>query len=288
MVMNLIRGRDTHVAENYKRGLPHYVVGLDLGQASDYTAICVMDRQLKPIGKPESTHEWQNRGSLYDGSHRVAVWRTLVENVMTVRYLDRPPLRTSYTRIVEGVLDRIEALFSRDLYPNGGKVVLVIDATGVGRGVVDMFYSAANNRDLANVEISLMPCTITGSTGHAKIEDGFVRLPKHELIHTGGVIPMQTGRLKWGPRVKNRDVLEKELLTYTKKINIATGSTQFEPWREKEHDDLLFATCLAGWAWSKKTPSYLTQRRSEQYVELPTPEPGGYMPLTGTPLPPLP
>jgi hypothetical protein len=285
MVMNYIRGRDTHVAQNYKRGLPHYVVGLDLGQASDYTAICVMDRQLKPVGKPENTYERRNLPDL-SGSEKVAVWKQQVENVMTVRYLDRPPLRTSYTKIVDGVLDRIVALFPRDLYPRGGKAVLVIDATGVGRGVVDMFYRAGKERDLGNVGISLTPCTITGGTGRASANGGFVSLPKHELIHTGGVIPMQAGRLKWGPRIKNRDVLEKELLTYTKKINIATGSTQFEPWREKEHDDLLFAVCLAGWQWAHKTPSYLTQRRSEQYVELP--DPGGKTPILGTPLPPLP
>jgi hypothetical protein len=287
MVMAMIRGRGKHVAENYQRGLPHYVVGLDLGQASDYTAVCVMDRQLKPTGSPESTRERRNLPDL-SGSESVPVWRQPVENVMTVRYLDRPPLRTPYTRIVDRVLDRIQALFPRDLYPKGGKAILVIDATGVGRGVVDMFYRAGRERDLGDVEISLLPCTITGGTGRASASGGFVSLPKHELIHTDGVIPLQSGRLKWGPRVKNRDVLEKELLTYTKKINIATGSTQFEPWREKEHDDLLFAVCLAGWAWDKRTPTHLSTRRSEQYVELPAPEPGGYTPLTGSALPPLP
>ena len=36
------------------------------------------------------------------------------------------------------------------------------------------------------------------------------------------------------------------------KVNISTGNLAFEPWRESEHDDLLFATCLALWGWQVK------------------------------------
>jgi hypothetical protein len=30
---------------------------------------------------------------------------------------------------------------------------------------------------------------------------------------------------------------------------IATGNVTFEPLREGQHDDLLFAVCLGCWAW---------------------------------------
>jgi hypothetical protein len=269
------------VAEKHPR-CPHYVIGLDLGQASDYTALCVMDRHVQKVGEPYM-HRYY--GGAWQ-SEELAELRTTAKHVMTVRYLDRPPLRTSYTRIVDGVLDRINALFPVADYPKGGEVVLVIDGTGVGRGIADMFYRRIPERDM-KARVALWPCTITGGTGRSTADKGFISLPKHELIHTGGVIPMQDGRLKWGPRIKNRDVLEQELLTYTKKINIATGSTQFEPWREKEHDDLLFALCLAGWGWNKFQRKYVIEHRGEEYVP-PAPEPAGHSPITGAALPPLP
>jgi len=279
--MEFVRNRGgTHVAEKH-RGCPHYVIGLDLGQASDYTAICVMDRHAKKVGSPYVHRFGQTP---YGPGGATAEWRQEVENVLTVRYLDRPPLRTSYTKIVDGVIDRINALFPASDYPKGGEVTLVIDGTGVGRGVADMFYGRLREREM-NARVALWPCTITGGTGRASVSNAFITLPKHELIHTGGVIPMQDGRLKWGPRIKRRDVLESELLTYTKKINIATGSTQFEPWREKEHDDLLFALCLAGWGWKKSELTYFVIHRGEEYVP---PEPAGRSPITGTTLPPLP
>jgi hypothetical protein len=86
MVMNLIRGGGTHVAEKQPR-CPHYVIGLDLGQASDYTALCIMDRHVKKVGRPRMHRLVQGR---YTGAQELAEWRTDVENIMTVRHLDRP------------------------------------------------------------------------------------------------------------------------------------------------------------------------------------------------------
>jgi hypothetical protein len=72
---------------------------------------------------------------------------------------------------------------------------------------------------------------------------------------------------------------------YRKKDNIATANTQFEPWREGEHDDLLFALCLAGWAWRSFELKYRSADHSSEPV---TPPPAGRTPLTGESFPPLP
>jgi hypothetical protein len=48
-------------------------------------------------------------------------------------------------------------------------------------------------------------------------------------------------------------VLEEELANYRLKQNIATGHVAFEPLREGQHDDLLFAVCLGCWAWEHGT-----------------------------------
>jgi hypothetical protein len=41
------------------------------------------------------------------------------------------------------------------------------------------------------------------------------------------------------------------LLNYRRNVNVKTGNTSFEPWRENQHDDVLFATCLGVWAFER-------------------------------------
>ena len=122
--------------------------------------------------------------------------RQEVDNKYLVRHLGRPPLRTPYTEIAEGVLERIKALCPADLYPEGAEVVLVVDATGVGRGVVDISYNLIGERfGKKDLDVGLWPVTITGGTGRAKADEPWITLPRQELIFTG-VIPLQDGRLR--------------------------------------------------------------------------------------------
>ena len=46
-------------------------------------------------------------------------------------------------------------------------------------------------------------------------------------------------------------MLEEELKNYRLKQNLGTGNAGFEPLRQGQHDDLLFATCLGEWAWER-------------------------------------
>ena len=48
--------------------------------------------------------------------------------------------------------------------------------------------------------------------------------------------------------LRHRGVLEEKLKNYRLKQNFATGYAAFEPLRDGQHDDLLFATCLGVWA----------------------------------------
>lgn len=85
-----------------------FVVGLDLGQASDYSAAAVNHVTHEPhAGK------WQRQHA--------------------IRHLERWPLGTSYVSIVEslrGMLDQIPG------------AVLAVDKTGVGAAVVDVIRQA--------------------------------------------------------------------------------------------------------------------------------------------------
>jgi hypothetical protein len=260
-----------------------YWMGLDVGQAADPSAVAVLKRVLEPVGEPfETTKRVNNWG--VGGSSKVEVIRQTVRAVYHVVHLDRPPLRTPLPTIAEGVVDRLKRLApTHPIYAQRHTVGLTVDATGVGRGVVDMIYREIRNLNpKEDPRVSLIPANITGGSQSRRDEYGWVNLPKKELVFTGGVAPLQDGRLKWSRRIRERDTLEKELLNYRLNVNIATGHMAFEPWREGEHDDLLFAVCLAGWSWERQRVMHMDTRVDHHREVAPT----DYTPLTRTPIPP--
>jgi hypothetical protein len=89
---------------------PYYFVGLDLGQAADFTALAVLERPAVPPG---------------------------VQALYGMRHLQRFPLATPYTEIVPAVARLVADR------PLAGHVSLVVDQTGVGRAVVDMLKRSA-------------------------------------------------------------------------------------------------------------------------------------------------
>lgn len=189
-------------------------MGVDFGQANDYTAVTVMERAGGELRIP---------------------------------YLTRPPLRTSYERIARGVIDRLCKLEPVGAFGERREIGLCVDATGVGRAVVDMLTEQlSRRRDIPTV--NFWPVVVTGGNRVTR-QGGYLAVPKRNLI-TAGVVALQSGRLKIGATVENRDVLIQELRDYRLKINVRTGHDQYEPWREGAHDDLLFSMSLAAWAWS--------------------------------------
>ena len=86
-----------------------YIIGVDLGQCHDYTAIAVLERA-------ELKGEWD----------AVAfAWKKLIE--LQLRHLERMPLGTPYPDIVGKVREIARHPDLRD------RCHLVVDATGVGR-----------------------------------------------------------------------------------------------------------------------------------------------------------
>src|SRR4051794_17471212 len=104
---------------------PVYYTGLDLGQAQDPTALAVLEKT--PLKPP-------------DPSGRLLF-------TYACRHLQRWPLGTSYPEVVAAV----GKMFSQP--PLKGSV-LVVDGTGVGRAVVDMFRQARLVRNLHAVTIT--------------------------------------------------------------------------------------------------------------------------------------
>jgi phage FluMu gp28-like protein len=166
------------------------------------------------------------------------------ENHYDVRFLDR--LRnTPYPQIVKRLDHLVRRLPER---PS-----MAVDATGVGRPVIDMI------RD-AHIDASIYPITLTG--GDAVTSEGMERrVPKRDVASTIAVL-LQTGRLRIARNLRESETLLRELLNFRVKISLS-GHDTYEAWREQEHDDLVLAVGLAAWLAENGTDGFLLYIREE-------------------------
>lgn len=193
-------------------------LGLDLGQSADYTALTVVEKH-EPLG--ESGFPDTSRPSWYH-----------------IRHLERYELGTRYTDVVRRVGEMLQA---PALNPPGGPAPeLVVDATGVGAAVVDMFAEAA----LGPIAIWIHG----GDTATRDEKSPFRswRVPKRELVGTLQVL-LQSGRLKAARTIPLIEVLVREMENFKVKINVASGHDSYEAWREGDHDDMVLSAAVALW-----------------------------------------
>jgi hypothetical protein len=208
-----------------------YLVGVDLGQASDFTALAILERTRPNDWTDPSVETFRVRRH-YSGLDTVAVREVAPKTQKTyaVRHLERFPLGTSYPMICE----RLVELFAQAPLVDAN---LVVDQTGVGRAVVDLIRRA-------RPKATIRPITITA--GHAVVPDGAGwHIPKKELVSTLQVL-FQSRRLQVARLLPMASVLVKELETFRVKITASANET-FESWRERDHDDLVLAVAMAAW-----------------------------------------
>ena len=204
-----------------------YFVGLDLGQAKDFTALAVLERTTRDGGWDPVTWERQQIVSLQ------------------VRHLERVPLGTTYPLVVSRV-----AAVMRGLPPTARRELLV-DATGVGRPVVDLLR-------VEDLECQMRAVMVTSGSGESESE-GYSKVPKRELI-TGLQVMLQTSELKISGGLQFGPTLMKEMTEMRVKVS-GDGNEQFGAWREGSHDDLVFAVALAAWGARRSTPWEMFGRR---------------------------
>jgi hypothetical protein len=224
-----------------------YCVGVDLGQANDFTAIAVLEKTIVPPRDAMFSPVGQHPGN------------RLVEGdvVFDLVYLKRPKLGTPYDTIAKRVADMVCELEPQGAFGELGQVTLSVDGTGVGRGICDMLGTEFKRRGAtskAMPKVDFRRVSITGSNTSLKRPtrtDGYWSVPKHELIFPA-VAAFQQGKIRIAKGVKDREALVNELRNYKRTTNIATGNMAFEPWREAAHDDVLLATCLALWGWQTR------------------------------------
>jgi hypothetical protein len=203
--------------------------GLDLGQVGDYTALAIVRRLLclSPAGLPKRSL----RGDLIFRFECV--------------HLERYQLGTPYPAVVAAVKE----MLSRPQL--GDRPRLVIDATGVGRAVVDLFL---NDR----LSAIITPLTITaGDTVRTDSWHGVgthgVWVPKNELVSAIRA-NLESGRLKVAKPLRLAETLKKELLDFRVRVTKAANETFTA--RDGAHDDLVLAVAMAVWLGGERRTHY--------------------------------
>ena len=209
-----------------------YITGLDPGQSQDYSALTILEH-----AGPGDRHY-------------------LPEQHWNARHLQRWELQTPYPTIVRDVV----AMLGQPPLA-AGDLTLVIDMTGVGRPVVDLFRAVQHKPSAGwvgpdapppgpGLNVRLMPIQITG--GNQMTRDGDVwNVPKRDLA---GVVQvaLQSRRLKIAADPPDAPVLKAELGNFRVRISLAGhdsyGAGTGEEWSVRAHDDLVLSVACALWA----------------------------------------
>jgi hypothetical protein len=201
----------------FKPPSPAFFLGLDLGQAQDFSALVALARH-------------QIEGERAGTYHHVA------------RGIRRWPLGTLYTQIVKDVVELVSK-------PPLAGCVLGVDRTGVGAAVVDCLKDAK-----PKLLAKLKPVLITA--GHeVTLAGGGYHVPKKELVATLQVL-LQSRRLEIPSTLDLAETLAKELEAFKAKITVARNEV-FEAasdWRLRPHDDIVLALAIAAFLGQRVGP----------------------------------
>lgn len=210
---------DTVDAAVMRKVEDHYTIGADLGQANDPTAIA-------SIARHESFHVELDEDN-------EPIWQPDGKPLFRVGYLERMRLGTPYPAVVA----HIKGLCRQERYC--GNSDLVIDFTGVGRAVYDLFVSEGVN-----------PIGISITGGDAVTRDGSVwRVPKSHLISRTQTL-LHEGRLQIQKSLPDASALVAELQNFRAEVS-DTGHWRFGA-KAGKHDDLVLALAIAVWRASQQ------------------------------------
>jgi hypothetical protein len=151
---------------------------------------------------------------------------------LNLGHLERLPLGTPYPLVAQ----RLGVICAAVPQPQD----LVIDATGVGRPVLDLLRQSGHSP----VAVSII------GTGNERLDPGDLiwRVPKKRLLSPLAAA-LEAGRLSIAPDLPERDILKRELVAFRRTLN-ERGYAVFGG--KREHDDTVIAVALAVW-WCATT-----------------------------------
>ena len=137
-------------------------------------------------------------------------------------------------------MERVTALMASP--PLAGDTVLVMDGTGVGAPVTDLFRLAGRPPG----SMPLADVTITGGTAVGVDADSTYRytVPKRDLVSTLQAL-LQSDRLKIAAGLPEAQTLVEELLAFD--VTISEAAHDRYEGRAGAHDDLVLAVAMACW-----------------------------------------
>ena len=208
-----------------------YVMGVDLGQSQDATAISVIEHRAGVLDYNSEFEQHTNTGTIPQKK----------ADRFNVLYLERLPLGMSYPSMIEHV---INLLARPPLCGDAStkRADLVVDDSGVGRPVSDLM-----------LERGLKPQRVTITAGSEIKWAGPNRfhVSKSELVSVVDAL-LHDGRLKFAAALTEAGNLKDELKDFRRKLSDAGRSTYAA--RTGRHDDLILAIAIAAW-WAGRPPS---------------------------------
>lgn len=239
--------------------MKRYIVSVDLGQAVDPTAVCVLERVL-PDGVQPPTHPYSGdiTTEFMVASARAREQRAFYRkhDQYHLVHLERAPLGTPYPKVVEHVAELVEGLYCEAPVRYGqygqplgreAAVHVTFDATGVGAAVGDMLRSELAERwSLTKRELSKRLSGLIFTSGtDVTSSPGRYHVPKRDLVSLLDVM-LQTGRLKIAAGLPLAEALTDELLNVRRTVSVS-GREAYGAWRENVHDDCAFALAVGLW-----------------------------------------
>lgn len=220
-------------------------IGLDVGQRVDPTAAAVCERETRIL---EGGRWVMPQGERIVEAQDLRHIPPKKEDVYYVRHISRLPLGTAYPAVAERVAELIVGVRER----NKGRLVLNIDATGVGLPVVDLIrerladlvrgkLTGFDNPSLGLGSIEVVAVMFTHGD-HYEVRGKTATLGKAFLVSRLQAL-LQTERVKL-PKTPETEALARELQDYQIKVD-ANANDTYGAFRVGAHDDLVTALGLA-------------------------------------------
>jgi hypothetical protein len=224
--------------------LPHvesFFLGLDVGQAADYSALVVLGRRVEGASP---------------GNMDPQTWYPVYYAVMVKRF----PLGTPYYEVEEEV-GRVWGLPELVATSNW----CVVDKTGVGAPIVENIRMRQH--------IPVQGVIITGGENVSQPAPNEYTVPKSHLV-TALMDLVQRKRFKVSKGVANEKEFFEQADLFGYRLNRTTGNMTYEALQERVHDDLVLAASLAVWYAERVHPWRPAWRDDGDVVN-------DYNPLTG-------
>jgi len=199
-------------------------LGLDLGKTQDYSVLTHL--------KAFQIHKYEKD---YDEKiiYRSDMGQDPIDFYEPIRYrlqnCHRWELGTSYNTVVDDIINLLKLPYFKQ-----NSTPLIIDATGVGSAVFDIFKSK-----------NLFPIAITITSGNSMGENDIgYTVPKQDLLDNMSIIVNQE-RLKINNKIQDKKIIIGELQSFEKTIN-KRGNISLEA-ENKSKDDIVLSISYALW-----------------------------------------